>query len=70
MANRLGPCRPILRLKESDKPLGLNATNFDRMLSKFGDDADKWAGKKITLIHEAGVNNPSTGKTGPALRIA
>lgn len=66
---RLG-IRPILRLKESDLPFGLNATNFDKMVEKFGDDADKWKGKKITLVHEANVNNPSTGKSGPALRIA
>src|ERR1700723_369881 len=45
---RLSPDpRPILRLQGIDQPLGLNATNYDRMVEKFSEDEKKWAGKKI-----------------------
>jgi len=60
--------RPILRFKETDKPFGLNATNFDKMIEKFGGDADEWVGKKITFL-KVKANNPQTKKEVDALRI-
>lgn len=56
---RLGN-RPLLRLKNVEVPLGLNATNFDKMVEKYGDDADKWSGKRITL-RKVKTNNPQQG---------
>jgi hypothetical protein len=62
--------RPILRLKGQDKPFGLNATNWDKMVEKFGDDQDNWPGKKISLIKVQAPNPSKGGKLGPALRVA
>jgi hypothetical protein len=60
--------RPILRLKGQDKPFGLNATNLDKLVEKFGDEADKWAGKRIQFT-KTRANNPQTHKEVDALRI-
>jgi hypothetical protein len=65
---RLG-VRPILRLKGIESPLGLNATNFDKMVEKYGDKESAWAGKKIKLVLVR-ANNPQTNKEQDAIRIA
>ena len=61
--------RPILRFKESEKPFGLNATNFDKMVEKFGGNSDDWAGKKITFTKVKAPNPQLGGKEVDALRI-
>lgn len=62
--------RPCLRLKGYDMPLGLNVTNFDVMVEKFGDDTSAWVGKKI-LLKRVLVSNPQEGgKEQPGIRIA
>jgi hypothetical protein len=61
--------RPVLRLKGMEKPLGLNATNFDKMIEKFGEKESTWTGKKIKLSLVK-ANNPQTGKEQDAIRIA
>ena len=62
--------RPILRLKETELPFGLNATNFDKMVDKFGDDSDDWISKKITF-NKVKVANPQLGgREVDGLRIA
>src|SRR5277367_3320056 len=61
--------RPVLRLKGMEAPLGLNATNFDKMVEKFGEKESTWAGKKIKLVISR-ANNPQTGKEQDAIRIA
>lgn len=66
---RLG-LRPILRLKGIEMPLGLNATNYDRMVELHGEDEEKWAGKKLTLTIVNAPNPQKGGKEGPAIRIA
>lgn len=65
---RLG-LRPILRLKGIEKPLGLNATNYDKMTELHGEDEQKWAGKKLTLTIAMAPNPQKDGKEGPAIRI-
>lgn len=67
LQTRLG-VRPVLRLKGVDEPFGLNATNLDWMIDKYGDDSDKWINKKIR-IGKVRVNNPQTGKMQDGLRI-
>jgi hypothetical protein len=62
--------RPILRLKETDKPFGLNATNFDTLIERYGDDTDNWKGKKITFNKVKAPNPQLGGKEVDALRIA
>ena len=65
---RLGT-RPILRFKETELPFGLNATNFDKLVEKFGDDSDDWKGKKITFS-KVRVNNPQLKQEVDGLRIS
>jgi hypothetical protein len=61
--------RPILRLKETEKPFGLNATNFDKMIDNYGENSDAWIGKKISFA-KVRVNNPQlNGKEVDGLRI-
>lgn len=62
--------RPILRLKGYDSPLGLNVTNFNKMIEKFGDETNKWAGKQITLRRVLVTNPQEGGKETPGIRIA
>jgi len=62
--------RPILRLKETELPFGLNATNFDKMVEKYGDDADNWEGKKIAFNKVKATKPQLGGKEVDALRIA
>jgi hypothetical protein len=62
--------RPILRLKETELPFGLNATNFDKCVEKWGDDSDHWAGKKISFSKVKAPNPQLGGKEVDALRIA
>jgi hypothetical protein len=61
--------RPLLRLKGYESPLGLNATNFDKLIEKFGDNEKDWAGKKITIRIIRAPNPSQGGKEGPAVRI-
>lgn len=61
--------RPILRFKEVDKPFGLNATNYDKMVEKYGDEAKDWEGKKITFTKVKAPNPQLGGKEVDALRI-
>jgi hypothetical protein len=65
---RLGT-RPILRLKGIEQPFGLNATNFDRMIEKFGESENSWAGKKIRLVLRMAANPQKGGKEQPSIRI-
>jgi hypothetical protein len=61
--------RPLLRLKGYENPLGLNATNFDKLTEKFGDNEKDWSGKKITIRIILAPNPSQDGKEGPAVRI-
>lgn len=65
---RLGT-RPILRLKGIESPLGLNATNMDKMIEKFGEDESKWAGKRLKLITVMAPNPQKGGREQPSIRI-
>jgi hypothetical protein len=60
----------VLRFKGQEKPFGLNATNFDMMVEKFGDETDDWVDKRIKLNITTAPNPSKGGKEGPALRIA
>jgi hypothetical protein len=65
---RLGT-RPILRLRGFEEPFGLNATNYDKMVERFGEEEKKWAGKKIKLLITQAPNPSQGGKMQPAIRI-
>lgn len=65
---RLGT-RPILRLRGFEEPFGLNATNYDKMVERFGEDEKKWAGKKIKLLIVQAPNPSAGGKMQPAIRV-
>lgn len=61
--------RPILRLKGVEEAFFLNATNFDRMVEKFGENESNWKNKKIRLVITSAPNPSQGGKEGPAIRI-
>lgn len=68
VTTRLG-LRPILRLKGYEAPLGLNATNIDALISRHGNNSDKWAGKPLT-VYKVKTTDPSQGgKEVDGLRI-
>lgn len=68
VTTRLG-LRPLLRLKGYEMPLGLNATNIDALIKKYGDDSDKWKGKTLT-VYKVKTTDPSQGgKEVDGLRI-
>jgi hypothetical protein len=69
ITTRIG-LRPILRLVGTDLPLGLNATNLDKLVEKFGDNETKWAGKKIKIVHVMTQNPSDNNKATKGLRIA
>lgn len=61
--------RPVLRFVGIEKPFGLNATNYDKMSEKYGENEKAWSGKKIRLLIVQAPNPSNGGKIGPALRI-
>ena len=61
--------RPCLRLKGYEAPLGLNVTNFNTMLEKYGENTDRWKGKQITLRVVMATNPSEGGKETKAIRI-
>jgi hypothetical protein len=61
--------RPIVRLEGFEMPLGLNATNLDRLVELLGENEVKWAGKQVTLIIVQAPNPKKGGKEGPAIRV-
>jgi hypothetical protein len=45
------PVQPAVQLSEfPGKYLALNTTNLDTLIEKFGNEEDKWKGKKIKLV--------------------
>lgn len=47
---RDNPIQPALKLHEFESHLVLNTTNLDTLIEKFGNDEEKWKGKKIRLV--------------------
>lgn len=60
--------RPLLRLKGYDLPLGLNATNFKKMVEKYGEETNDWEGRKITL-YKIKTTNPQNHSEVDGIRI-
>jgi len=69
ITTRIG-VRPILRLQGVETPLGLNATNLDQLVEKFGENEKKWPGKKITIKLVQTTNPQQGGAACTGLRIA
>ena len=63
------PLTAVLRFVDIDGPFSLNATNFDKMCEKFGEDEKRWKGKKVKLVHVRAPNPKQNGKMVDALRI-
>ena len=61
--------RPILRIAGVETPLGLNATNLDALIEKFGDDEKKWPGKKFRILIVDTTNPQNGGKPCKGIRI-
>lgn len=64
-----GEHRCLLRLAGVEQPFGLNMTNLDNLLEKFGNDEKKWRGKKIKLLHVMAPNPQKGGKSVKSIRI-
>lgn len=50
------------------KKFQLGKKNFDAVSAVYGTNSDNWKGKDME-IKEVTVNNPSTGKDGPSIRL-
>ena len=61
--------RPYVKFKGFENPFGLNATNFDQLVQKFGEDESKWAGKKIKVVIVQVANPSQGGKMQPGIRF-
>lgn len=56
----------VVVFKEAKKHWICNRTNADRIADQYGEDADLWPGKKITLIPS---KTKVGGKTVPCVRV-
>jgi len=61
--------RPYVKFKGFENPFGLNATNFDQLVQKFGEDESKWAGKKVKVVIVQVANPSQGGKMQPGIRF-
>lgn len=61
--------RPYVRFKGFENPFGLNATNFDQLVTKFGEDESKWTGKRVKVVIVQATNPSQGGKLQPAIRF-
>ena len=44
--------RAVVRFKDCDQGLALNATNWDRLEDAYGKDSDEWVGECVILYSE------------------
>src|SRR5262249_5919057 len=42
--------KPVLYVKEDNRVLPLNRTNFNTIVDAYGDDSDRWVGKPIEVF--------------------
>lgn len=61
--------RPYVKFKGFENPFGLNATNFDQFIQKFGEDESKWAGKRVKVVIVQAANPSAGGKMQAAIRF-
>jgi hypothetical protein len=61
--------RPYIKFKGFDAPFGLNATNFDYLVTKFGDNEKTWSGKKVKVVIVQAPNPSNANKLQPAIRF-
>jgi hypothetical protein len=61
--------RPYVKFKGYENPFGLNATNFDQLTSKFGDNEKNWIGKKVKVVLVQAANPSQGGKMQPSIRF-
>jgi hypothetical protein len=59
--------KAVVYFANKQKGMVLNATNYDRLAEKFGDETDDWGGKDLVLFTEL-TRNPQ-GATVPGLRL-
>src|SRR6266478_4337524 len=59
--------RPYVKFKGFDNPFGLNATNFDQLVGKFGDNEKNWSGKKVKVVIVQVANPSQGGKMQPGI---
>ena len=54
--------------KDEKRTLSANKTNVGALTTLFGEDTDKWVGKKVSLM-TIPVRNPTTGEMTKGIRI-
>ncbi len=48
-----GAMKPVMTFHNTKKSLPINATNWDNMMSVYGDESDAWRGKLVEIYTEA-----------------
>lgn len=61
--------RPYLKFKGFEQPFGLNATNFDYLVAKYGENEKNWTGKKLKVVIVSVANPSAGGKMQPGIRF-
>ena len=64
-----GEHRCLVRFAGVEMPLGLNMTNLDKLIERFGTNERAWRGKKIKLIHVMAPNPKQGGKEVKSIRV-
>lgn len=59
--------KPVLKFRETEKGVVLNATNWDSISELHGEDSDDWIGKQITLYVDRNVKY--AGKKVSGIRV-
>lgn len=60
--------KPVVKFKETEKGMALNATNGKTIAGLYGNKVEDWAGKKIAL-YKSRTRNPSGGDDVDCLRV-
>ena len=60
--------KPVVKFKETDKGMALNATNGKTIAGLYGNAVEAWAGKRIAL-YKSRTRNPSGGDDVDCLRV-
>ncbi|HZN64400.1 MAG TPA: hypothetical protein VFB66_03810 [Tepidisphaeraceae bacterium] len=60
--------KPVISMKGWPKPLALNKTNARTIAGMYGNQVEKWVGKRVTLYTDQ-TRDPSSGQNVDCIRI-
>lgn len=58
----------VLGFLEDERKLGLNRTNARTLVKAFGDETDRWIGRRVQ-VGTVNVRNPQTGDVVPGIVV-